>query len=244
MSRLPWDGFPSALTLKDQPGRSDDGTPSPARAALVQRAGIGVNFGIVADVTDDRSMFIYRRALGTSPGGGRGARGRGRERRGRRGDVHAQALPGSRRRPGRLALRHPVDGDVEGRVGGDRRRAVPGGHRRRCAAADVRPPRVHRGRPRAGVAVRRVAPHRPRRTRVHRRQHHRRSRDAAGLGHPRAIRIRSRNAVAALAAGNDMVLAVMFSTADSAPRIVDGIVAAVDGGHLPAGAAGRGRARE
>ncbi len=42
------------------------------------------------------------------------------------------------------------------------------------------------------------------------------------------------NAVAALAAGNDMVLAVVFSSADSAPRIVDGIVAAVDAGALSA----------
>jgi beta-N-acetylhexosaminidase len=36
------------------------------------------------------------------------------------------------------------------------------------------------------------------------------------------------NAVAALVAGNDLVLAVMFTTSDSAPRIVDGIVAAVE----------------
>ena len=40
------------------------------------------------------------------------------------------------------------------------------------------------------------------------------------------------NAVAPLAAGNDMVLAVMFSTADTAARIVDGIVAAVTAGTL------------
>ena len=41
------------------------------------------------------------------------------------------------------------------------------------------------------------------------------------------------NAVAALAAGNDLLLSVMFTSADSAPRIVDGIVAAVDAGTLP-----------
>jgi beta-N-acetylhexosaminidase len=41
------------------------------------------------------------------------------------------------------------------------------------------------------------------------------------------------NAVAALAAGNDMVLGVVSSTAESAPRIVDGIVAAVEAGTLP-----------
>ena len=42
------------------------------------------------------------------------------------------------------------------------------------------------------------------------------------------------NAVAALAAGNDLVLSVMFTTPDSAGRIVDGIVAAVESGALPA----------
>jgi beta-N-acetylhexosaminidase len=42
------------------------------------------------------------------------------------------------------------------------------------------------------------------------------------------------NAVAAIAAGNDMVLAVVYSTADTASAMVDGIAAAVDGGVLPA----------
>ena len=40
------------------------------------------------------------------------------------------------------------------------------------------------------------------------------------------------NAVAALAAGNDMVLAVVHSSPDTAPRMVDGIVAAVESGAL------------
>ena len=42
------------------------------------------------------------------------------------------------------------------------------------------------------------------------------------------------NAVAALAAGNDMVLTVVYSTPDTATRIIDGIVAAVESGALPA----------
>ena len=42
------------------------------------------------------------------------------------------------------------------------------------------------------------------------------------------------NAVAAIAAGNDMVLAVVHSTADTAARMADGIAAAVDAGVLPA----------
>ncbi len=42
------------------------------------------------------------------------------------------------------------------------------------------------------------------------------------------------NAVAAIAAGNDMVLAVVYSTPETASRMVDGIAAAVDSGALPA----------
>ncbi len=40
------------------------------------------------------------------------------------------------------------------------------------------------------------------------------------------------NAVGALAAGNDMVLSVIYTTAQSAPDIVEGIVAAVEAGTL------------
>lgn len=69
VSRLPWDDFPSALTLKDLPPEAAE-TAFAGRGALVQRAGISVNFGIVADVTDDTGMFIYRRALGTTPESG------------------------------------------------------------------------------------------------------------------------------------------------------------------------------
>ena len=108
VSRLPWDGFPSALTLKDlPPDASRDAFAG--RSALVVRAGIGVNFGIVADVTADPSSFIYRRALGTTPAAGRRARRRGRRRREGRRALDAQALPRARCRRGGLACRHPVD---------------------------------------------------------------------------------------------------------------------------------------
>ncbi|MDQ2699519.1 MAG: glycoside hydrolase family 3 protein, partial [Actinomycetota bacterium] len=40
------------------------------------------------------------------------------------------------------------------------------------------------------------------------------------------------NAVAALKAGNDMVLAVMFTTTGSAAALAEGIAAAVEGGEL------------
>ena len=69
VSRLPEDPFPSALTLKDQPAEASRDAFA-GRSALVLRAGIGVNFGIVADVTSDPSSFIYRRALGTTPDAG------------------------------------------------------------------------------------------------------------------------------------------------------------------------------
>ena len=42
------------------------------------------------------------------------------------------------------------------------------------------------------------------------------------------------NAVQALAAGTDLVLTVVGTDATTAPRIVDGIVAAVEDGRLPA----------
>lgn len=66
VSRLPWDAFPSARTLKDAPPEASEDAFA-GRAALVRRSGIGVNFGVVADQTSDSSSFIYGRALGTTP---------------------------------------------------------------------------------------------------------------------------------------------------------------------------------
>jgi beta-N-acetylhexosaminidase len=66
VARLPWDDLPSARTLKSAPP-ADTEAAFAARAALLQEGGVDVNFGIVADVTDDRGMFIYPRALGTTP---------------------------------------------------------------------------------------------------------------------------------------------------------------------------------
>ncbi len=66
VSRLGGDGFPASTVLKSQPA-SDTSAAFSARAALVAKAGITVNFGTVADVTSDPSSFIYGRALGTDP---------------------------------------------------------------------------------------------------------------------------------------------------------------------------------
>lgn len=64
--RIPGDDFASSVNLKEQP-------PSAAhkafeqRSQLVQSVGVTLNFGIVADVTDNPNSFIYPRVLGTTP---------------------------------------------------------------------------------------------------------------------------------------------------------------------------------
>lgn len=66
VSRLSADTYPASTSLKSQPA---DVTAAAfaARASLVAQAGISVNFGTVADVTADPSSFIFGRALGTDP---------------------------------------------------------------------------------------------------------------------------------------------------------------------------------
>lgn len=66
VSRLPWDSFPAARTLKDLPVAETTAAYG-ARASLVARAGANVNFGIVADTTADASSFIFGRSLGSDP---------------------------------------------------------------------------------------------------------------------------------------------------------------------------------
>ncbi|MEW2460344.1 glycoside hydrolase family 3 N-terminal domain-containing protein [Microbacterium sp. NPDC047426] len=68
VSRLDGDVFPASTTLKDRPV-ADTSAAFAARGALVARAGITVNFGTVADVTADSGSFIFGRALGTDPSG-------------------------------------------------------------------------------------------------------------------------------------------------------------------------------
>ncbi|GAA4189907.1 hypothetical protein GCM10022219_06380 [Microbacterium oryzae] len=66
VSRLYWDRAPSARELRDQsPGATE--AAFARRGALVARAGISVNFGIVADTTADTSSFIWQRVLGETP---------------------------------------------------------------------------------------------------------------------------------------------------------------------------------
>lgn len=66
VSRLSTDTYPASTSLKSQPVDAAAAAFA-ARASLVARAGITVNFGTVADVTADPSSFIFGRALGTDP---------------------------------------------------------------------------------------------------------------------------------------------------------------------------------
>ncbi len=64
VARLSADTFPAAETLKNEPVEAT-AEAFRQRAALVHQAGANVNFGIVADTTADPSSFIYDRVLGT-----------------------------------------------------------------------------------------------------------------------------------------------------------------------------------
>lgn len=66
VSRLGSDEYPASTTLKSLPAAATSAAFS-ARAALVVRSGIDVNFGTVADVPADPDSFIFGRALGADP---------------------------------------------------------------------------------------------------------------------------------------------------------------------------------
>jgi beta-N-acetylhexosaminidase len=232
VSRLPWDGFPSSLTLKSEPPTVAQQAFA-ARAALVQRAGIGVNFGVVADQTADASSFIYRRSLGTSP------------------QTAADRVTAAVTGEGGAALSTLKHFPGHGAAPGDSHQGIP--------ATSMTPAewRASDGVPFAAgieagapllmfghLAYTAVDPAPASLSS----EWHRIAREDLGfdgvavtddLGMLQASGIDAYadpvvNAVAALAAGNDLVLAVMFSDAGSASRIVDGIVGAVESGGLPA----------
>ncbi|WES65324.1 glycoside hydrolase family 3 N-terminal domain-containing protein [Microbacter sp. GSS18] len=231
VSRLPWDDFEAATTLKSEPA-SATRSAFAGRAALVLRAGIGVNFGIVADVTADPGSFIYRRALGTSPE-------TGAERVSAAVDAESgSALSTLKHFPGHGAA--PGDSHV-----GIPSTSMP---ESAWAGAEAAPFRagIEAGAPLVmfgHLAYTEVdaAPASLSET------WHRIVREDLGfdgvaitddLGMLEASGIPEyrdpvANAVEALAAGSDMVLTVLYSDASTAPRIVDGIVAAVDDGSLP-----------
>lgn len=66
VQRLPWDTAPSAIEVRaDGPAATQAAFAE--RAEILRAAGVNVNFGVVADVTDDSSSFIFERVLGTQP---------------------------------------------------------------------------------------------------------------------------------------------------------------------------------
>lgn len=64
--RLSADSAPAGRALWSSPPSATE-SAFRDRAQLVERAGVLINFGIVADVTPDRSSFISSRTLGESP---------------------------------------------------------------------------------------------------------------------------------------------------------------------------------
>jgi len=231
VSRLPWDVLPSALTLKGAPAAAVQDAFA-ARAALVRRAGIGVNFGIVADETDDPASFIYRRVLGTTPD--TAATGVVAAVAGESG-IAASTL---KHFPGHGATEADSHATIPATpLSYDEWRAtdaVPF-----AAGIDGDPPLLMFGH----LAYTAVDPE-PASLSA---EWHRIAREDLGFtgvavtddlgmlqasGDPRYADPAA-NAVAALAAGNDVVLTVVYSTPDTAPAIVDAIVAAAESGALP-----------
>ncbi|WP_019179041.1 glycoside hydrolase family 3 N-terminal domain-containing protein [Microbacterium yannicii] len=231
VSRLPWDDFPSARTLKDAPPAAAEDAFA-GRAALVRRAGIGVNFGVVADETSDPSSFIYRRALGTSP------------------ESAAERVAAAVRGEGRTAQSTLKHFPGHGAAPGDSHETIPSTAMTQAEweSTDALPfaAGIDAGAPLLmfGHLAYTAVDSAPASLSA---EWHRIARDDLGfqgvaitddLGMLQSAGLPQYadpvvNAVAALAAGNDMVLTVVSSTPETAARTVDGIVAAVESGALP-----------
>lgn len=230
VTRLPWDRFPGADVLKhDPPSAAQDAFLG--RGALLQRVGIGVNFGIVADVTDNRSAFIYRRVLGTTPAASADRVAAALAGEGGQALSTLKHFPGHGAAAGNSHVMIPTTSLSE--KAWRESDAVPFetgfaagapllmfGHLRFTAVdeapASLSAPwhEIARDLGFQGVAI------------------------TDDLGMLQASGIRAyrdpvANAVAALRAGNDMVLAIMYTDPGSAARLTAGIVAAVEDGTLP-----------
>ncbi|MDZ8275908.1 glycoside hydrolase family 3 N-terminal domain-containing protein [Microbacterium aquimaris] len=231
VSRLPWDDFPAAPVLKEA-SAPDVADAFAGRASLVDRGGLNVNFGIVADVTADRGMFIYRRALGADPATA--------------ADHVAAAVRGEHGLSASTLKHFPGHGAAPG----DSHAGIPTTDMPYDEWATTQAPPfvagIDAGAPllmfghltytAVDDAPASLSP-----------EWHRIAREELGfdgvavtddLGMLQASGIPTyadpvANGVAALVAGNDLVLTVLYSDAGSAERMVDGIVAAVDDGTLP-----------
>ncbi|MFF7292791.1 glycoside hydrolase family 3 N-terminal domain-containing protein [Microbacterium sp. NPDC008134] len=232
VSRLPADTFAASTTLKSAPviETTDAFT---ARASLVARAGITVNFGTVADVTSSAASFIYGRALGTDPS-----------------SASERVAAATTAQEGFLAstLKHfPGHGAAEG----DSHHAIPTTPMSvEQWRTDDAPPFVagidagasllmfgHLAYTAVDSAPASMSA-----------EWHRIAREDLGFegvmvtddlgmllssGDP-AYADPVANGVAAIAAGNDLVLMIAGSTPDTAGQMAAGIVAAVESGDLPA----------
>jgi beta-N-acetylhexosaminidase len=230
VARLPADTYASPKTLASQPP-SATGVAFAARASVVAQSGITVNFGTVADVTADPGSFIAGRVLGTDP---QGAADRVAAATSAQEPFVASTLkhfPGHGAAPGDSHHAIPTTpetidqwraGDAVPFVAGIREHAslLMFGHLA-YTAVDAAP---------ASLSAR----------------WHEIARDELGfegvmvtddLGMLQSSGIPAyadpvANAVAAIAAGNDLVLMIAGSTPDTAASIAAGITAAVERGTL------------
>lgn len=232
VSRLPWDDFPSSVTLKNEPPEATE-LAFAGRGALVQRAGVSVNFGIVADITDDTGMFIYRRALGTTPDSGAShvaAAVVGEEPETLSTLKH---FPGHGAAPG--GSHRGIPSTTESYDQWRQTDAVPF-----AAGIEAGAPLLMFGHLAYTSVDENPATLSP--------EWHRIAREELGfegvaitddLGMLEASGLSEyrdpvANAVAALAAGNDMLLSVLGTSSDTAAELAAGIVAAVESGAVPA----------
>lgn len=232
VSRLPADEYAASTTLKSLPV-ADTAAAFSARAALVAKSGITVDFGTVADVTADPSSFIYGRALGTDP---QSSAERVAAATAAQEPVVASTLkhfPGHGAAPG--DSHHAIPSTAETLDEWRAKDAVPF-----VAGIDAGASLLMFGH----LAYTSVDPA-PASLSA---RWHEIARDELGFdgvivtddlgmlqssGLPEYADPVS-NAVTAVAAGNDLVLMIAGSTADTASEIVAGITAAVDSGALPA----------
>lgn len=232
VSRLPSDEYAASTTLKSLPV-ADTAAAFSARAALVAQSGITVDFGTVADVTADPSSFIYGRALGADP---QSSAERVAAATAAQEPVVASTLkhfPGHGAAPG--DSHHAIPSTAETLDEWRATDAVPF-----VAGIDAGASLLMFGHL-AYTSVDTVPASLSARW-------HEIARDELGfdgvivtddLGMLQSSGLPEyadpvANAITAVAAGNDLVLMIAGSTADTAAQIVAGITAAVDSGALPA----------
>lgn len=230
VSRLTWDGLPAAPTLKNAPA-ADTAAAFAARAALLQRVGIGVNFGIVADVASGPGEFIFRRALGTDAAGA------------------AERVTAAVRGEAGATLSTIKHFPGHGAAPGDSHATIPATDMPKAewGAADALPfaAGIEAGADFLMFGHLSYTAVDPLPASLSS-EWHRIAREELGFdgiaitddlgmlqaaGDPAYVDPVA-NAVSALAAGNDMVLTVVSSTPATATEVVDGIVAAVESGVL------------